>query len=123
MDRRAWNDDAVHSADGMQIQFDHGTIWQRDLGPPPPSRQLDHHKSIRMNLAPTSAFWPVRARQERTRQRTLLNAARCTRIRRAFFLAGRTIGGLLRGVLSQPVRRPTIVVGLAGRLLDTKGSV
>ncbi len=27
---------AVYSADGMLIQFDNGTIWQRDLGSPPP---------------------------------------------------------------------------------------
>lgn len=32
----AWNEGAVYSPDGMQIQFDTGTIWQRDFGPPPP---------------------------------------------------------------------------------------
>jgi hypothetical protein len=32
----AWNEGAVYSPDGMQIQFDNGTIWLRDLGPPPP---------------------------------------------------------------------------------------
>ena len=32
----AWNEGAVYSPDGMQIQFDNGTIWQRDFGPPPP---------------------------------------------------------------------------------------
>jgi ribosomal protein L31E len=26
---------AVYSPDGMTIQFDNGTIWQRDVGPPP----------------------------------------------------------------------------------------
>jgi hypothetical protein len=31
----AWNEGAVYSPDGMTIQFDNGTIWQRDLGPPP----------------------------------------------------------------------------------------
>jgi hypothetical protein len=31
---------AVYSPDGMVIQFDRGTIWQRDLGlPPPPPRR------------------------------------------------------------------------------------
>ena len=30
-----WHEGAVYSPDGMTIQFDHGTIWQRDLGPPP----------------------------------------------------------------------------------------
>lgn len=33
----AWNEGAVYSPDGMLIQFDNGTIWQRDFGPPPPS--------------------------------------------------------------------------------------
>jgi hypothetical protein len=29
---------AVYSGDGMTIQFDHGTVWQRvvELPPPPP---------------------------------------------------------------------------------------
>jgi len=31
----AWNEGAVYSPDGMLIQFHNGTIWQRDLGPPP----------------------------------------------------------------------------------------
>jgi hypothetical protein len=31
----AWNEGAVYSPDGMTIQFDNGTIWRRDLGPPP----------------------------------------------------------------------------------------
>jgi hypothetical protein len=31
----AWGEGAVYSPDGMIIQFDNGTIWQRDLGPPP----------------------------------------------------------------------------------------
>jgi hypothetical protein len=36
----AWNYGAVYSPDGMLIQFDNGTIWQRDLGlPPPPARR------------------------------------------------------------------------------------
>ena len=29
-----WNTGAVYSPDGMMIQFDNGTIWQRDMGPP-----------------------------------------------------------------------------------------
>jgi hypothetical protein len=29
-----WNVGAVYSPDGMIIQFDNGTIWQRDVGPP-----------------------------------------------------------------------------------------
>ena len=36
----AFNQSAVYSPDGMLIQFDNGTIWQRDLGPvPPPPRR------------------------------------------------------------------------------------
>jgi len=36
----AWNMGAVYSPDGMLIQFDNGTIWERDLGlPPPPIRR------------------------------------------------------------------------------------
>lgn len=31
----AWNMGAVYSPDGMVIQFDNGTIWQRDLLLPP----------------------------------------------------------------------------------------
>ncbi|GLR90577.1 hypothetical protein [Bradyrhizobium iriomotense] len=30
----AFNESAVYSPDGMLIQFDNGTIWQRDLLPP-----------------------------------------------------------------------------------------
>lgn len=29
-----WNVGAVYSPDGMMLQFDNGTIWQRDMGPP-----------------------------------------------------------------------------------------
>jgi hypothetical protein len=35
----AFNQSAVYSPDGMLIQFDSGTIWQRDLPPPPPPRR------------------------------------------------------------------------------------
>jgi hypothetical protein len=39
-DSRIWidarNESAVYSPDGMQIQFDDGRVWQRDVGPPPP---------------------------------------------------------------------------------------
>jgi hypothetical protein len=30
-----WHEGALFSADGMTIQFDRGTVWQRDLGEPP----------------------------------------------------------------------------------------
>jgi hypothetical protein len=38
----SWRQGALYSADGMTIQFDSGTVWQRDLSPylppPPPGR-------------------------------------------------------------------------------------
>jgi hypothetical protein len=34
----AYNISAVYSPDGMLIQFDNGTIWQRYVPPPPPLR-------------------------------------------------------------------------------------
>jgi hypothetical protein len=35
----AFNESAVYSPDGMLIQFDNGTIWQRALLPLPPVRR------------------------------------------------------------------------------------
>jgi hypothetical protein len=35
-----WNEGAIYSPDGMTIQFDRGTVWQRDLGEPPPPPQV-----------------------------------------------------------------------------------
>ena len=32
-----WNEGAIYSPDGMTIQFDRGTVWQRDLEVPPVS--------------------------------------------------------------------------------------
>jgi len=32
-----WHEGALYSTDGMTIQFDRGTIWQRDLGEPAPA--------------------------------------------------------------------------------------
>ena len=29
---QSWNEGAIYSPDGMVIQFDRGTVWQRDLG-------------------------------------------------------------------------------------------
>jgi hypothetical protein len=34
-----WGMGAVYSPDGMRIQFDNGTLWERDLGLPPPLRR------------------------------------------------------------------------------------
>jgi hypothetical protein len=30
-----WNQGAVYTPDGFTVQFDSGTVWQRDFGPPP----------------------------------------------------------------------------------------
>jgi hypothetical protein len=35
-----WHEGALFSSDGMTIQFDRGTVWQRDLGEPPPAPVL-----------------------------------------------------------------------------------
>src|SRR5262245_51820144 len=35
-----WNEGAVYSPDGMIIQFDRGTIWQRDLSQPVALRHM-----------------------------------------------------------------------------------
>lgn len=35
----AFNESTVYSPDGMLLQFDKGTIWQRDIGPPPRLRR------------------------------------------------------------------------------------
>lgn len=35
----AFNESAVYTPDGLLIQFDNGTVWQRDLPPPPPLRR------------------------------------------------------------------------------------
>jgi hypothetical protein len=44
-----WNMAAVYSPDGITIQFDNGTIWQRDMGPPParPVARLRKQASLR----------------------------------------------------------------------------
>ncbi|HEY2886162.1 MAG TPA: hypothetical protein VGJ08_13185 [Rhizomicrobium sp.] len=34
-----YNISAVYTPDGMAIQFDNGTIWQRYVPPPPPVRR------------------------------------------------------------------------------------
>jgi hypothetical protein len=44
-----WHEGALFSSDGMTIQFDRGTIWQRDLGEPPDAVPLNGR---RVKLAP-----------------------------------------------------------------------
>jgi hypothetical protein len=55
---QSWNEGAVFSPDGEVIQFDRGTIWQRDLGEPVESRG---RKQAGRRLAPTVASPPERA--------------------------------------------------------------
>ncbi|MGA9320378.1 MAG: hypothetical protein WBW06_04885 [Xanthobacteraceae bacterium] len=43
----AWNEGAVYSPDGMTIQFDRGTVWQRVVElplPPAPPPPIVHHR-------------------------------------------------------------------------------
>jgi hypothetical protein len=47
----AFHQSAVYSPDGMIIQFDNGTIWQRDLGPAPHRRRAGEK---RQRLGPAS---------------------------------------------------------------------
>jgi hypothetical protein len=44
-----WHEGALFSSDGMTIQFDRGTIWQRDLGEPPAPAPLNGR---RVKVAP-----------------------------------------------------------------------
>jgi hypothetical protein len=39
-----YQEGAVYSPDGMVIQFDRGTVWQRDLGLPPPLLPPPYHR-------------------------------------------------------------------------------
>jgi hypothetical protein len=44
-----WNEGAIYSPDGMTIQFDRGTVWQRIVAlplppPPPPIRPRVYHR-------------------------------------------------------------------------------
>jgi hypothetical protein len=56
-----WHEGALFSTDGTTIQFDRGTIWQRDLGEPPPappavtkrSAKTASPKVVQPEVAPT----------------------------------------------------------------------
>jgi len=54
-----WNEGAVYSPDGMTIQFDRGTVWQRDLGEPvietPVRAPRRAHSSKRSSAAPAAS--------------------------------------------------------------------
>jgi hypothetical protein len=54
-----WNEGAVYSPDGMTIQFDRGTVWQRvvalPLPPAPPPPIIRHRVHHRHYVAPLPA--------------------------------------------------------------------
>src|SRR5262249_11524597 len=53
-----WNQGAVYSPDGATIQFDRGTVWQRDLGPAAiPVRP--GRRGARLEVPPEPAAPPV----------------------------------------------------------------
>lgn len=57
-----WNEGAVYSPDGMMIQFDRGTIWQRDLGEPEATPLVNHRKDqsrIKQNVRTASVASPA----------------------------------------------------------------
>src|SRR5205823_4850567 len=57
----SWNQGAIYSSDGMTIQFDRGTVWQRDLGEPDVSTvdRSKGQKPIKRRVAPTPAPVPA----------------------------------------------------------------
>lgn len=56
-----WNQGAIYSPDGMIIQFDRGTIWQRDLGEPEMVVVPRDRASRRVAVAPSVESVPPRA--------------------------------------------------------------
>jgi hypothetical protein len=60
----SWHQGALFSSDGMTIQFDRGSIWQRDLGEPPAAapERLSGRRQTKINQAKIN-----RARIEPTR--------------------------------------------------------
>lgn len=47
----AWQEGAVFTADAVTIQFDRGTVWERDLGePPPPPAVIKNRHSKRVGV-------------------------------------------------------------------------
>ena len=57
----SWNQGAIFSADGMTIQFDRGTVWQRDLGEPDasPVDRSRGQKQVKRGVAPAPAPAPA----------------------------------------------------------------
>jgi hypothetical protein len=60
-----WNEGAVYSADGMTIQFDRGTVWERDLGqvvvPTAPLPPLPAERAVPTRRQAEAPVVPVRA--------------------------------------------------------------
>jgi hypothetical protein len=56
-----WNEGAIYSPDGLIIQFDRGTVWQRVVAlpapppPPPPPRRHRAHRSHRPAPPPANS--------------------------------------------------------------------
>jgi hypothetical protein len=55
-----WNQGAIYSPDGMVIQFDRGTVWQRDLGEPEVVLVPRGQASRRVAVAPPVESAPPR---------------------------------------------------------------
>jgi hypothetical protein len=53
-----WHEGALVSSDGMTIQFDRGTVWQRDLGEPAPAPVLTK-RTTRIDKTRVSVNVPV----------------------------------------------------------------
>jgi hypothetical protein len=77
-----WNQGAIYSPDGMVIQFDRGTVWQRDLGEPelvPVPRGQAQKASRRVAVAP-----PVESAAPRAAPRAAAPVERTAVARNAF---------------------------------------
>jgi len=73
----AWNEGAIYSPDGMTIQFDRGTVWERYVAPPPPPPALRRGRAPRprrpprpRRRRPLPAHVPTRSRRRRRRAYT-----------------------------------------------------
>jgi hypothetical protein len=56
-----WNEGAVYSPDGMMIQFDRGTVWQRDLGvsESPTANHRKYQSRVKQSAGAVSVAGPV----------------------------------------------------------------
>jgi hypothetical protein len=84
-----WNQGAIYSPDGMIIQFDRGTVWQRDLGEPelvpaPPRGTALRRVAPPVESAPPRAAPRAAAPVERAPPRAAAPGARTAVARNAF---------------------------------------